>query len=209
MRKPIICIVLTIMLSALSFTFITGCDDEPQMVKLKVDFATFFYDGAPKSVTVTAENGMTEGWKITYVNEDGVEVDSPVEAGIYDVTVSMANSGYRSRKVKSTLTIEKAPICVLIWPQIVPNNGDELVLTAGQELDDSMLAFTEVSPELCPSIASVPGRFSWVSGQELSPERTLYDVIFIPVNAKNYKSLRLSDAYGGDYMLPITVLPAD
>ena len=210
MDKKRFSIILLLLLVAVIgvFTF-TACSKKT--LTLTVEPYEGTYDGTAKSVVVSVSTGDTEGWEITYANDKGEAVDAPVNAGTYEATVTFSKKGYQTATETATVRIAKAATTVNLWPEVVPNYPAEdpqiLRLRIGEALDGSMLSFTNVTQEDCPTVASVPGTFSWISGQT-STKTLTYDVVFTPTDSTNYSTLKLSKALGSDKKLPVTFIQA-
>lgn len=65
------------------------------------------YDGNPKLVTVTSNPANLETITITY-RQNGNPVNSPLNAGSYEVTASLVSDSYEATPVSGTLVVAKA-----------------------------------------------------------------------------------------------------
>lgn len=114
----------------------------------QVDTLTVVYDGAAKSTTVTAPNGVTP--TVTY-RQNGQIVASPTNAGVYDVYVTAtatAESGFSdlTTPVKvGAFEITKAPVTITVPSTVSTNINGTVQLNAATDPVGLTLSYTSAN----------------------------------------------------------------
>ncbi len=134
------------------------------------------YDGTVKAVSVTTSPVGLSGVIVTY-SQNGVAVEAPTNAGVYDVVATMDNADYEAPQANGTLTILPAEP-VIQW---VPST-----VTQGMPLSSAQL--NAVARDLSGS--TMAGEFFYlpIEGTVLPLGAQPVSVEFQPIN-RNYKTV--------------------
>lgn len=142
----------------------------------------FEYDGSVKLINETNANQYytvkgqtTENYTATYVyKQNGKVVVSPINAGTYDVDVTItpknSNSGYKATTKTIQMVIKKQTVYI----SAVPTASK---IGKGQTLASSILTGGN---------ATVPGKFEWADKTIVPVADKAYQVVFKPTDATNY-----------------------
>jgi ELWxxDGT repeat protein len=93
------------------------------LATLSLEGLSHTYNGVAKSPTVTTMPESLQGVQITYM-QNGITVENAVNAGSYNVIVTLQNNNYSAAHVTGTLTIAKAPQTLTLEPAITKTYGD-------------------------------------------------------------------------------------
>ena len=144
----------------------------------------FIYDGSVKLInntnasqyyTVKAGNAVATDYTATYVyKQNGKVVVSPINAGTYDVDVTItpknSNSGYKATTKTIQMVIKKQTVYISAEPTASK-------IGKGQTLASSILTGGN---------ATVPGKFEWADKTIVPVADKAYQVVFKPTDATNY-----------------------
>ncbi len=142
----------------------------------------FEYDGSVKLINETNANQYytvkgqtTENYTATYVyKQNGKVVVSPINAGTYDVDVTItpknSDSGYKATTKTIQMVIKKQTVYI----SAVPTASK---IGKGQTLASSILTGGN---------ATVPGKFEWADKTIVPVADKAYQVVFKPTDATNY-----------------------
>lgn len=142
----------------------------------------FEYDGSVKLINETNANQYytvkgqtTENYTATYVyKQNGKVVVSPINAGTYDVDVTItpknSNSGYKATTKTIQMVIKKQTVYISAEPTASK-------IGKGQTLASSILTGGN---------ATVPGKFEWADKTIVPVADKAYQVVFKPTDATNY-----------------------
>lgn len=155
----------------------------------------FVYNGKPQAFTLTTspENAL-EGATISYTL-DGVTVNEPTDAGIYDVIITRpADMDLAAVNCTLTggLTIEKAEVFFKLNEGKTGFTLDADAKTATLNADDYHVYILVDGKEV-----KVEGSFAWGEGQGTAingnvltiAESGIYEVVFTPTKVENYKEI--------------------
>lgn len=144
----------------------------------------FVYDGSVKLInednanqyyTVKIGNTVATDYTATYVyKQNGKVVVSPINAGTYDVDVTItpknSNSGYKATTKTIQMVIKKQTVYISAEPTASK-------IGKGQTLASSILTGGN---------ATVPGKFEWADKTIVPVADKAYQVVFKPTDATNY-----------------------
>lgn len=144
----------------------------------------FEYDGSVKLINETNANQYytvkgqtTENYTATYVyKQNGKVVVSPINAGTYDVDVTITpndpdHSDYKATTKTIQMVIKKAKVYISALPTASK-------IGKGQKLESSILTGGN---------ATVPGKFEWADKTIVPVADKAYQVVFKPTDSTNYE----------------------
>lgn len=140
------------------------------------------YDGSVKQITAeyyTVKTGSTtaatDTYTATYVyKQNGKVVVSPINAGTYDVDVTITPKDSKSGYKATTKTIQMVIKKQTVYISAVPTASK---IGKGQTLASSILTGGN---------ATVPGKFEWADKTIVPVADKAYQVVFKPTDATNY-----------------------
>ncbi len=143
--------------------------------------AVFVYDGSVKLIDTSNASKYytvkenTPEYTATYVyKQNGKVVVSPINAGTYDVDVTItpknSNSGYKATTKTIQMVIKKQTVYISAEPTASK-------IGKGQTLASSILTGGN---------ATVPGKFEWADKTIVPVADKAYQVVFKPTDATNY-----------------------
>lgn len=119
------------------------------------------YDGTGKSVTVTTAPIGLPGVSVTY---DGV-TDLPVDAGSYDVVVTLANPDFVAAPAAGQLVIARAQQAVFtLTAPATATFGTTVQLTVGGGSGNGAVSYASQTPTSCTINETTPGAVDILSG---------------------------------------------
>ncbi len=137
------------------------------------------FDGTAKSVSVTTNPAGLTGLTVTY-SQDGFPVAAPVNAGVYQVVVSLDHPDYAAPQATGTLTIGRATPVIQWTPATI---------TAGTALGPTQLNAAAVGVDG----GSLAGEFFYLpgAGTVLAAGTQPVSVEFQPISG-NYRNAILT-----------------
>ena len=169
--------------------FILSTDTEKDKKSYSIEAETiknkdiYIYDGSVKQITdqyYKVKEGNTEATSNTYTatyvyKQNGKVVVSPINAGIYDVDVTITpndpESNYKATTKTIQMVIKKAKVYISAKPTASK-------IGKGQTLASSILTGGN---------ATVPGKFEWADKTIVPVADKKYQVVFKPTDAINYE----------------------
>lgn len=163
----------------------TIADKQSYSIEAKSVENPFIYDGSVKLIndtnasqyyTVKAGNAATTDYTATYVyKQNGKVVVSPINAGTYDVDVTITPKSSTSNYKATTKTIQMVIKKAKVYISALPTASK---IGKGQTLASSILTGGN---------ATVPGKFEWADKTIIPVADKAYQVVFKPTDSTNYE----------------------
>lgn len=135
------------------------------------------------SSSLTYSDAMWKDATVTYKDPNGVATTSPINAGVYTVTitrpadVASTSVGYKAFTATGKLIITPAKPTIINWPNTNSNNAAKI--GKGQPLSSAVLT---------GGIANVEGTFEWVTPTTVVNTDGQYPIKFVSKDS-NYKDV--------------------
>jgi ELWxxDGT repeat protein len=96
---------------------------EKAIASIVLSELTQTYNGNPRAVSISTDPPGVDGISVVY-KLNGEVVDSPTNAGVYDVETSLDNANYSAAPAMNVFRIEKAVVSITLSDLVQTYNGD-------------------------------------------------------------------------------------